>query len=148
MRKRKSYYLEGVEEGYYTYCDTRKMSKYKAANKLLDLLLLLSDQVYDSENDFYYRKMKNKVTISLNRISSFNADTFTLYVNSVEDEWDEDWSISMSFSEKSGNGQIQYNNLVFKGNLYDELSIDGLIYSRNLESSLGVEITLLTSVNL
>lgn len=148
MIKKKSDYLDGIEDGYDIYCDTRKMSKYEAVTKFVDLLFLWSDQVYDGENDIYYRMMKNKLTIVLNGISSFEADKFTFNIKSPEDKWDDEWSISINFEGKRVNGQIQSNYLLFRGYMYDELSIDGLIYSSDIDSRFGVKIHLLTSVNL
>ena len=148
MGNKKSDYLEYVDEGYYTYCDTRRMNKYEAARKFLDLLYLWSDNVYDEEYDFYYIKIRKKIRININSISEISADRFNVDVTSPEDEGDDEWKISISFSEKDVAGVIQYNNIVFTGDRYQELSIDGLIYTSNFDTSLGGEITLLTSVKL
>lgn len=145
---RKSDYLQLVEEGYQTYCDTKKMSKYEAARKFLDLLILWSEQEYDEENDIYFRRMKKKTTINLNGISSFEFDEFRTNVFNPEDEWDDEWSISISFYEKNIVGHTQSNYISFKGCAYEELSIDGFIYNDIINSRLGGEIFLLTSVKL
>ena len=148
MIKKKSDYIDGIDEGKKINWDTRKRSKYEAVRKIVDLLFLWSDEVYDKENDIYYRIMKNQLTIALNGISAFKADRFTLDIKRPEDEWDDEWEVSINFKGKYVNGQIQYNYLSFSGYMHDDLSIDGLIYTSNIDSLLGVKIHLLTSVNL
>ena len=154
----KERYMNFIKDGYYNYCDTRRIDKKEALKKIAEILKGWSQWMsytisYDEE--FYFRKIVDGTCkLSINGFSSFTFDEFKVIENCDRSyEYDEDWKFELECWRSEDNKRESYNNPKVKFSMnfdeysYREVSIDGIIWKNKKKSSLSndVELVILTS---
>ncbi len=151
-----SKYMDFVKDGYYNYCDTRRMSQYDAVRKIVEILEGWSESCSfrtDEYSDFkYINKIKYRdCFIRINEFVSFTFEEFRIRNNNEFNEGDSEWEVEIS-CWRGADDRVEYYkkpkarfNLSFSEGMSKDITIDGIIWTKSVEERNSADLIILTS---
>lgn len=151
-----SKYMDYVKDGYYNYCDTRRMSQYDATKKIIDILEQWSQSCSIKEDEYsdprYIRKIRYRdCFIRINEFVSFTFEEYDCRCNDEFYEEDTGWKAEITCWRSADDRFAYYKkpkarfNLSFSEFMSKDITIDGIIWTKNVGERNQAELIILTS---
>lgn len=149
-------YLDHVRDGFYNYCDTRRMSQYDATKKIIEILEQWSESCIIKEDEYsdsrYIRKIRYRdCFIKINEFVSFTFEEFQVRNNNEFYEEDTGWEAKIT-CWRSADDRFEYYkkpkarfDLSFSDVISKDITIEGIIWTKSDGERDQAELIILTS---